>query len=472
MSAPTRRSNPWPLLAMAVLVVLLSVFLYLRWQKRGPAVVKEPPGVPPAVPVADRPPPRDPRREEFDGRMGNAREALKSRDWAEAERHLQHARRLLPEDPRVKEVEDQVAAGRRDDVERAAAEVRQKQDKALAEGCELADRLRKEQKFVAALEALEALAREHPGVRDDPAYSGRLREIRPLAQSAETEYARHMAEAEKHLAEGRFQQALFSSKLAGGVCPERMDKVKQLQDRVNEAGLQRGMIRVAPLVPCPLGSDSQPDEPRREVTLPPFLIDKYEVTNEDYYLFVQAAGRAEPRSRAWFQGRPRPELQRNPVVGVTFADAEAYAKWAGKRLPTADEWEVAARGPAGWEYPWGDKFTEKENAFNCVSQEYWEANRSFLQADRRFATGTAPVDAADVPNAPSAFGVYGMGGNVWEWTSTMAKRKAGERELEMRVLKGGSFLHKARAIRCANVYPEDPAVAHPDVGFRCVRDVR
>jgi formylglycine-generating enzyme required for sulfatase activity len=58
-----------------------------------------------------------------------------------------------------------------------------------------------------------------------------------------------------------------------------------------------------------------------------------------------------------------------------------------------------------------------------------------------------------------------MGGNVWEWTSTAAARAP------FQVLKGGSFLHKARSIRCANVYAEDPGVAHPDVGFRCARNM-
>ena len=65
-----------------------------------------------------------------------------------------------------------------------------------------------------------------------------------------------------------------------------------------------------------------------------------------------------------------------------------------------------------------------------------------------------------------------MGGNVWEWTSTAVKRKIAGKSEDFRVLKGGSFMTPARAIRCATVYPEDPTLGHPDVGFRCVRDVK
>ncbi len=155
------------------------------------------------------------------------------------------------------------------------------------------------------------------------------------------------------------------------------------------------------------------------------------------------------------------------MVVVTWEDASLYAAWAGKRLPTAEEWEAAARGPGPQPYtfPWGNSFTEKENVFLCNSWEHWQANRGSGSIP-----GTTPVD--EPPNAPSPFGVYGMGGNVWEWTSTVVKRKAGDREVEFRVLKGGSFTTYQRAIRASNLYPEDPASAHPDVGFRCVRDAR
>jgi formylglycine-generating enzyme required for sulfatase activity len=228
--------------------------------------------------------------------------------------------------------------------------------------------------------------------------------------------------------------------------------------------LQRDMIRI-PSAACWIGNDHPefPDEaPLRQVKLPAFFIDKYEVTHEDYYAFLVATGRPVPaRSPYWLGGKPREGREKHPVVYVSYEDAEAYARWAGKRLPTAEEWEVAARGPDRREYPWGNLFSEKENTFHCNSLEFW-------QVHKHLSPGTARVDASDVPNDPSPFGVYGMGGNVWEWTSTSGKVTG----KEGRVLKGGSFMTDKRAIRASNLYPEDPTLGHPDVGFRCVREIK
>jgi formylglycine-generating enzyme required for sulfatase activity len=151
------------------------------------------------------------------------------------------------------------------------------------------------------------------------------------------------------------------------------------------------------------------------------------------------------------------------VYLVTWDDAAAYAKWAGKRLPTAEEWEVAARGPDKREFPWGGVFLEKEDKFPCNCLEYWQYNKNT-------APGTTPVE--DFEAGESFFGVGGMAGNVWEWTSTAAPAKGAKPPPEFRVLKGGSFMTPQRALRCANVYAEDPRLPHPDVGFRCVRDVK
>jgi formylglycine-generating enzyme required for sulfatase activity len=159
-----------------------------------------------------------------------------------------------------------------------------------------------------------------------------------------------------------------------------------------------------------------------------------------------------------------PGREKHPVVFVSYADVEGYAAWAGKRLPTADEWEVAARGPDKREFPWGNAFTEKENVFHCNCVEYWQLTKN--------PPGTLAVDAFDAANSASFYGVYGMGGNVWEWTSSKKMRMVGGKPEEFRVLKGGSFMTGARSIRCASVMPEDPTLALPDVGFRCVKDVK
>jgi formylglycine-generating enzyme required for sulfatase activity len=124
------------------------------------------------------------------------------------------------------------------------------------------------------------------------------------------------------------------------------------------------------------------ESPKHKVNLRPFLMDKYEVTNSEYKKFRTShefsVGRAD-----------------HPVTGISWHDARAFAGWAGKRLPTEQEWERAARGPDGWKWPWGNIF---------------ERNRCNLGA------GTAPVGSFSGDKSP--FGVFDMAGNVQEWTSS------------------------------------------------------
>jgi len=485
MDGGSRRAGPWPLLAMTVLVLLLAVFLFIKWQRRdaGPAVVKDPvPAlttpvpVTPQVPTAQTPqtpvtPPKDPREETYKEQVREAGLAIEAKHWDDAESAVKKARDLFDR-PELNALLDKVTLGR--DAEEAAvkaeADARRKQEKAWVDARDRVDKDREKFFYDDAWAALENLAKDFPKILQDQRYIGLTSTVRAIREDADSHYKRYMAEAEKAFSEGRFAPAILSARKAGEIYPERKAIVKEFQDRVNDILLQRTMVRVACNVPCTIGSEEPKDEnPVRVVTLPTFFIDKYEVTNEEYLGFVTATGHAPPPpSRnvppAWNLGKPVVGKEKHPVVNVTYADAEAYSKWAGKRLPTADEWEVAARGPDKREYPWGNAFTEKENVFHCNCVEYWQLTKTLY--------GTMPVDAFDGANSASFYGVYGMGGNAWEWTSTSVKRKVAEKEEEFRVLKGGSFMTPAKAIRCANAYPEDPTLGHPDVGFRCVRDVK
>ena len=96
------------------------------------------------------------------------------------------------------------------------------------------------------------------------------------------------------------------------------------------------------------------ESPIHAVTLPPYYIDRYPVTNAKYARFTQVTDYPPPAH--WNGARLRNEEADLPVVGVNWHDAAAYAQWAGKRLPTEAEWEKAARGVDGRIYPWGDDF--------------------------------------------------------------------------------------------------------------------
>jgi len=163
------------------------------------------------------------------------------------------------------------------------------------------------------------------------------------------------------------------------------------------------------------------------------------------------------------------ERMDHPVVQVSWDDAVAYAKWAGKRLPTEAEWEYAARGGSeGTRYWWGDEFApEGKFMANTFTGKFPYENTI---ADG-FA-GTAPVKAFPA----NGYGLYGMAGNVWNWTADLYSDRPGgtPRDGEVRrVNKGGSFLchpsycesYRPTARRGT---PYDTGMGH--IGFRCAMD--
>lgn len=180
--------------------------------------------------------------------------------------------------------------------------------------------------------------------------------------------------------------------------------------------------------------------------LPDFAMDQTPVTNDDYRRFVEAT-----RTRPPWKGSFPMSKATHPVTGVTFQEAEAYAKWVGKRLPTAAEWEKAARGTDGRQYPWGNEFDPRL----CNTAESRKQ-------------GTTPVQA--YPQGASVYGVLDMAGNVWEWTLDEVEAR-GFGKTKKRVLKGGSWKMTAGSAKAAEFSSASPDEMRDDIGFRCVSSV-
>ncbi len=210
-------------------------------------------------------------------------------------------------------------------------------------------------------------------------------------------------------------------------------------------------------------------ENKKKVSLPAYWIDKTPVTNGEFACFVQATGYTTTAEREGMgcantgekwedikganwrypSGHGLGNIESgadHPVVQVSWEDARAYAKWAGKRLPTEQEWEKAARGRDGREYPWGEQEPTSELC-------------NFNKHEDR----TTPVGKYS-PQGDSPFGCLDMSGNIWEWTASQEGDGG-------RVLRGGGWSHPAEYVRLVLRSIHDSKERYDTDGFRCVSDV-
>ena len=219
-------------------------------------------------------------------------------------------------------------------------------------------------------------------------------------------------------------------------------------------------MRLIPAGEFQMGSNDgrSNEKPVHTVYLDAFYMDKYEVTVGQYKKFIQATGH---RALPYWVSKYSP-TDNHPVVGVSWDDAQAYCKWAGKRLPTEAEWEKAARGGlVGKKYPWGDSIDSSKANYN------------------RNVGSTTPVGKY----APNGYGLYDMAGNVWEWcsdwydnnyySSSPRNNPPGAASGQFRVVRGGSWSGLDYLMRAAIRYSDDPYFMFINIGFRCcvARDV-
>jgi formylglycine-generating enzyme required for sulfatase activity/predicted MPP superfamily phosphohydrolase len=208
---------------------------------------------------------------------------------------------------------------------------------------------------------------------------------------------------------------------------------------------------------------SQDEKPQRVIELGAFYMDVFPVTNEKYCLFLNDVKPGEDTLEKWIELQVKwvsvkcmiikknkeysvePGYEMHPVINVSWFGSHAYARWAGKRLPTEQEWEKAARGTDGRIYPWGNKFRP-----------------DFCNVNYNIGS-TTNVDC--FPQGKSPYGFYDMAGNVWEWTSSFYSK-----DKNNYVLRGGAWNRPWDTCRCAaRVYVQ--AVSSYHIGFRCARTV-
>ena len=224
-----------------------------------------------------------------------------------------------------------------------------------------------------------------------------------------------------------------------------------------------------------MGSDPQKDraagpqeQPMHRVYLDAFRIDRYEVSNVEYLRFVLATGMDWPK---FWRESPFPEkVALHPVINVSWHEADAYCRWAGKRLPTEAEWEKAARGEDGRVFPWGNEPAGwiKSNIAHPGSKRGFKYPP--LANVNRYDKGVSP------------YGVYQMAGNVSEWVADWFDPEYYQRSLsgnptgpaagELKVFRGGSWNEDPEVARSAGRNADTPDHRSYLIGFRCARSER
>ena len=215
------------------------------------------------------------------------------------------------------------------------------------------------------------------------------------------------------------------------------DGVEQIKVNIPEGIIVPADMAYIPSGNFIMGHPDYPETKKREViTQEAFLIDRFEVTREQFSAFNQDYDF-------------HPQKARFPVSMVTFHEAENYCKWNGRRLPSETEWEKAARGPDGRKWPWKKYYEHPNNGFSGFLPEAVDHREEWI----------------------SPYGVYGMGHNVWEWTSDwyLSEKASKTDRNRYKVIRGG-LTQTHTVVKFTPTFfrnKMEPTAYFNFIGFRC-----
>ncbi|WHZ24279.1 MAG: Sulfatase modifying factor 1 precursor (C-alpha-formyglycine- generating enzyme 1) [Nitrospira sp.] len=231
-----------------------------------------------------------------------------------------------------------------------------------------------------------------------------------------------------------------------------------------------------------MGSDKKADRlayrselPQRRVYLDAYEIDKYEVTNLHYLKYILATGKLPQLDWRYDGGNFQESMANHPIMHVSWYDADAYCRWAGKRLPTEAEWEKAARGEDGRLNPWGNQSAGLSRA------NFGRTGLSGPVRDRpeRLLMYPPLISVDKYDNAVSPYGLYQTIGNVAEWVadwydldyykSSPDRNPKGPETGTQKAFRGGGWMDSTTTMRVAMRNGTDPNTKINWMGFRCAQ---
>lgn len=293
--------------------------------------------------------------------------------------------------------------------------------------------------------------------------------------------------------DGEFYRQQVEAALKKDGLPDWIKKKGERYFSELTGGFEVEMVYV-PAGPFVLGAEANGLPPQIAILEKGFWMDKTPVTVEQFNEFVKASKyitEAEKSGGGWTYvgaewkqtkkatwrdpfalGSKLQDILHHPVVQISWNDAQAFCNWAGKSLPTEQQWEKSARGIDGRRYPWGNTW----NLNNCNSASWWAKRdlsdyekewkpwweREFPQRFGGKQIMTTPVAAFNEIESP--YGCVDNAGNVWEWCADKWKEDS-----NARVLRGGAWDGLPRSVVCACRYYVNPDYRYNDVGFRCAR---